>query len=260
MDKTRTNVDEVDPLSGKTQMFVSQRWEMLNDLLRSAAEAAIDAYTQHADHGFWETVQQVEFSPDIQGKMPRTCGRYYEARHFLQLTRDLPPIAESTSRANWYMAAHLSAVVDLREAGEADFRTLKRGSFNQTPLFREIYLRASDPDASQRDPRAINRNYKLLRNLRVHRSVNVVALENRILEYDLDAGTSAPDRWFFKRITPEEHKRITEDQDNRDRDLVTPYELERFNTYNEHRTAIAVAAQLLGVLSKVIEETATRLG
>jgi hypothetical protein len=227
----------------------------------SSTDQEIEAKIQHVDHGFWDRVSDVAFPAEVESKMPRTCDRFYEALHFIRLIRDLPPLDDSVPRANWYMGAHLVATIAIRDAGEADFKSAKSGSFKFMPLAREFFLGSEIPDCTgDRDPVAINRNYRLLRNLRVHSAVNVIALEERILEYELYAGTPARKRWFFHRITPEEHTMITQEDrnHNRDSELVTPSELELFNNYSEKRTVIAVAAQHLLTLSRVIEETAAR--
>lgn len=221
----------------------------------------IEEDIQHADCGFWKSVSRHVFPPAVISKLPRACDRFYEARHFVQLLRDLRPIEESFAQANWYIGAHLTAVIAIRDAGEADYRSVKSGSFYQTPLSREFYLNTDDPDASERDPMAINRNYKLLRNERVHRSRAVVCLEERVIAEDISLQTPARKRWFFYRITPDEHSAIRADlvAKTLDPNLVMPLALDRFNEYNEKRTLLAVAAQHLYALRGIIEKTAARL-
>lgn len=226
----------------------------------SSSDETIEFDIQHADHGFWESVWRLEFSPGASTKMPRTCKRFYEARHFIKLLSGLPAVEDSVDQANWYVGAHLSAVIALRDAGQADFESAKRReSFNFTPLSREFFLESDTSDAFERDPMAINRNYKLLRNERVHRSADVVVFEDRMLGIDISLQRPARKRWFFRRVTAEEHDRICRNPKNHAQDLVTPVELEQFNNYNEKRTLIAVAAQHLVVLHGIIEQTAQRL-
>jgi hypothetical protein len=226
----------------------------------SSNDQTMEFDVQQDDHGFWKIASHLEFSPGVSAKIPRTCKRFYEARHFIELLSRLPVVEDSVDQANWYVGAHLSAVIALRDAGQADFESAKRReSFKFTPLSREFFLESDTSDAFERDPMAINRNYKLLRNERVHRSVDVVALEERVLGVDVSIRQPACKRWFFRRVTPAEHDRISRDPKNHAQDLVTPLELEQFNNYNEKRTLIAVAAQHLVVFHGIIEQTAQRL-
>src|SRR5205814_3306494 len=103
--------------------------------------------TQHVEHGFWNPVNELVFSAITERTMSRTCDRFNEARHFIQLIRALPPVDGSVDRANWYMGAHLNAVIGIRDAGKIDYKDARRGSFKFTSLSKEFYLRSDDPNA-----------------------------------------------------------------------------------------------------------------
>ena len=55
------------------------------------ADERIEEQTQHVDHGFWNPVNELVFSAITERTMSRTCDRFNEARHFIQLIRRSAP-------------------------------------------------------------------------------------------------------------------------------------------------------------------------
>jgi hypothetical protein len=52
----------------------------------------------------------------------------------------LPVGLATVDQANWYMSAHVAAVIGIEDAAKSDFRRAQRGGeFQKTPLGREFW-------------------------------------------------------------------------------------------------------------------------
>ena len=214
-----------------------------------------DLERSHATHGFWDQIKSFTFESATEQDLPRACDRFYEARYFLERLISIPRHEDFTAQANWHVGAILGAFISIRDAARADFGEASRSDFNRSDLGREFYLRSDDRNEIYRDPVAINRAYRDLRNLRVHQAIQLVVLEQRMLTYDLasDPADAPRARWFFRPIVPAEHDLLG------DKKLLTPVEIQKFNTYHEKRTIVGSVSQHLRVMRGVISTTAKKM-
>src|SRR5262249_38557189 len=132
-------------------------------------------------------------------------------------------------RVNWYISAHLVAVISIREGAEFDFQKVRlRDKFEDSEIAKEFYLKSNAENALERDPLSVNRAYRDLRNLRVHFSISIVSLETRILEQDIwNAGGRTEEgakRWFLRAIDVDQQKALKKPQ-------LSTEEVAKFNKY-----------------------------
>jgi hypothetical protein len=205
--------------------------------------------------GWGRLVDEVSFEAVIAERLPAACDRFYEARFFGQLARRVPAEIGHTAIVNWYVSAHVTAAIAVRDAAKADFKTLGRmDEFEQSELAMEFFLRSDALDPNLRDPLAVNRAYRDLRNLRVHHAKTLVQLRTRVLEADIAKNPAvSPDdaepRWFLNPLDAQERLLLGK------KAHVAEEELDGFNRWVDTRPLATVLCQYLFVLAGAIERT-----
>lgn len=197
-------------------------------------------------------VQEVGFPPPVVERLAACVDRFFEARFFLGELITLPVERDSLGPATWYLSAHLAAVISIEDAGAADFRRLGiEDRFRNSPLGLEFRLRSDDTDPITRDPLSTNRAYRDLRNLRVHHSVPLIELADRVLEPAIQANVldSGELRWFMRPIQLSEHSQLRSK-------ALTQREIERLNEYWRTRPLVSFLAQHLYTMHGVLIATA----
>jgi hypothetical protein len=134
--------------------------------------------------GFYELLQRTEIETSARKLLPHTYDLFEEARFFIQLLASLEPCDSNLAPANWCVGAHLGAYVSINDAAKYDFENLDKEYFG-TVLQKEFYLTSNNPDPTSRDPVAINRLYRDLRNIRVHFGESLVEVKTSMLLPDL---------------------------------------------------------------------------
>jgi hypothetical protein len=206
-----------------------------------------------ADGGFLDQVLRNMPSERDQSLLPRSCDRYAEAVHFLQLVKGVEPIPTNVRRANWYAGAHVAAVSGLSELVKIDVQHLGRKDQKQLPLVRERFLTTDSSDPLERDPIGVNRAYVELRTLHVHFGEPIVVAEARRLV--VDAGVSQEEirtRWYLRPLRPPAVGAFKTPQ-------LTPKEREQFNDYSACRAFEQIAGQQLMTLGIALRETCEAL-
>ena len=117
--------------------------------------------------GFYGLLQRTEIEFSVRKLLPRACDLFEEARFFVQLLMSLEVCEANQDAANWCLGAHLVAYIGINEAAKRDFDFIER-EYQETPVRGEFLLTSSDPDPFSRDPVAIYRLYRDLRNIRTH--------------------------------------------------------------------------------------------
>src|SRR5438046_1339769 len=133
-----------------------------------------------------------------------------------------------------------------------DFANLgKAAAFENSAIAKEFFLESDAPRGGERDPLAVNKAYRDLRNLRVHHAISLVVRKRKTLLYDLADSPNCPNprqRWFLRPIQIAEHGKLTKPQ-------LSLAEVSRFNEWLGQRTLGEVVYQHLMVLSMVIGAT-----
>jgi hypothetical protein len=148
----------------------------------------------------------------------------------------------------------VTAAIAIHDAAKADFRRLGlTDHFIRSDLAREFFLRSDDPDPNYRDPLAVNRAYRDLRNLRVHHGKSLVLLRTRVLEADIAENPSVPlnggePRWFLKPLDAEDRRLLAKPH-------ITGSERDRFHEWVDTRPLATVLCQHLVVLADAIKRT-----
>ena len=137
--------------------------------------------------GFYKLLQEVEISSSTRKLLPRTCDRFEEARFFVQLLASLEPCEANRDTANWCLGAYLAAYIGTNDAAKHDFEK-NRERYDVTSLAKEFWLKSNDPDPLLRDPLAINRLYRELRNIRIHFGENLVEVKTKKQLADISTG------------------------------------------------------------------------
>ena len=112
-------------------------------------------------------MQRTEIDSSVRQFLPSACGRFEEARFFAQLLTSFEICEANQDAANWCLGAHLVAYIGINDAAEHDFGVIGR-QYKEAPLQKEFGLKLSDPNPFFRDPVAINKLYRDLRNIRTH--------------------------------------------------------------------------------------------
>jgi hypothetical protein len=208
--------------------------------------------------GFGRLLDNVCFAPTALEKLPATCNLFYEARFFAQLAARVPAVTDQTNAVNWYASACITAMIAVRDAAKHDFAMLGREhAFDQSAIAMEFFLRSDNLDPALRDPLAVNRVFRELRNLRVHYGKPLVLLKTRVLESDIarnpSVGSNAGQpRWFLRPLAHTERKLLKKKH-------LTDEEVDRFNKAVDTRPLATVLAQHLYVLSGAVERTGVAL-
>jgi hypothetical protein len=208
--------------------------------------------------GFGPLVHDAAFGPEVASLMPATRDRFCEARFFAQLAQEVSAGPDQSEIVNWFVSAHLAATIGIWDAARSDFERLDRmRDFKSSAVAREFFLRSDDSDPLFRDPLAMNRAYRDLRNLRVHHAKTIVILDTRVLLDDVTAGRGTPlssgePRWYLWQISAEDLRLLR-------RCHLREAELPRFNEWVSSRPLATVLMQHLWVLHGVISDTATYL-
>ena len=71
--------------------------------------------------GFGELVEKLTFSDSLLRLLPATCDRFLEARFFARQAVSLEPRGALLNEANWFIGAHMTAVIGIRDAARDDF-------------------------------------------------------------------------------------------------------------------------------------------
>jgi hypothetical protein len=165
-------------------------------LTRTGSNVCIDVIVDSG--GFYKLLQEVEISSSMRKLLPRTCDRFEEARFFVLLLASLEPCDANRDAANWCLGAYLAAYIGTDDAAKHDFEK-NRERYDVTALAKEFWLKSNDPDPLLRDPLAINRLYRELRNIRVHFGENLVEVKTKMQLADIRMGikTGLP-RWYLR--------------------------------------------------------------
>lgn len=142
----------------------------------------------------------------------------------------------------------------IKDAGERDFANLeRRDDFATSSLSKEFWLGSNDPDPWAREPLAVNRLYRDLRNIRVHFGEQLVTISNRVQLGDLSDGreTGLP-RWYLVHL---ESRRL----DVLDNRQTTEFEIHKLNQFLKHRTLVSFLSQNLMVMVKAVSDTANQI-
>jgi hypothetical protein len=119
--------------------------------------------------------------------LPSACGRFEEARFFAQLLTSFEICEANQDAANWCLGAHLVAYIGINDASEHDFGVIGR-QYKEAPLQKEFGLKLSDPNPFFRDPVAINKLYRDLRNIRTHLGERLLEVTTLMQLADIGAG------------------------------------------------------------------------
>jgi len=205
--------------------------------------------------GFAAQVARVTFDQLARERLRATCDRWFEARFFVQQVANVPVEESQVALVNWYGSAHFAATIAIRDAARTDFEQLNRNEdiFSSSAIAQEFFLTSGSPEPGARDPLAINKVYRDLRNLRIHHAQPLIYLQTRVLLPDISAShgqmPEGRPRWFLRPLDFSILRRLQCRQ-------MSEAEVTRFNEWIETRPLVTVLFQHLYVLSKAIEETA----
>jgi hypothetical protein len=218
----------------------------------------VSAYPwRHESEGWADLLEKLELPANVTDVLPAVCDRFLEAKHFLTLSAELPVERVNVERANWYVGAHLSAVISIEDAAAVDNR--RRGRSDQdSVLRREFFLRTDDALAGKRDPVGINRAYRELRNLRIHHGEPVVEMAARALLLDLPSqAQNLRPRWYLRPLAGASVTGLNlHATKSGRRPLLSAEERERFNDFIHSRPFTRVATQHLYILGRAILDDA----
>jgi hypothetical protein len=202
--------------------------------------------------GWRQLVDELELPHEVRTLLPSVSDRFNEARHFLTLACELPRHSSYLQHANWYAGAHMSAVISIRGAVKTDYRKLGLAHDNSA-LYREFDLRTDTDGGADRDPVAINRAYRELRNLRIHHGAMLVALESRPILLDVASHhEELPARWFFCELQRQAAPLDRWYAQKKSKPLLSSEDRRRFDEWTRTRTLARVATQHLYVLGRAI--------
>lgn len=216
--------------------------------------------TQASDdsNGFAAKVAGVTLDRLALKLLPATCDRWFEARFFAQQVASVPAEESHVALVNWYGGAHFAATIAIYDAAKTDFEQLNRDKnvFRSSVLAQEFFLASDAPEPRFRDPLAVNRAYRDLRDLRVHYAQLLIYLQTRVLLPDISAARGQEPkgrpRWFLHSLDPSNLKRLREPK-------ISDTEAALFNDWIHTRPLLTIIFQHLYVLSGAIEETAASM-
>lgn len=182
--------------------------------------------------------------------------RVLEAQFFAEHATQVNPSPQCIDQVNWFLSAFVAALSGVRDAAKADFyRIGHAAAFEHSAIAREFFLVHDDPDPMRRDPRAFNRAFWDMRNLRVHYAVPIVELRTHLLAYDLAenprARKGAP-RWYVRPIDPAEIRQLRKPQ-------ISAEGLSRFNDYVSRRPLADVLYHHLCTVVDALDASANEL-
>ena len=150
-------------------------------------------------NGFCGLLQRTEINSSVRQFLPSACGRFEEARFFAQLLTSLEVCEANQDAANWCLGAHLVAYIEINDAAEHDFGVIGR-QYKEAPLQKEFGLKLSDPNPFLRDPVAINKLYRDLRNIRTHFGERLLEVPTLMQLADIGAGRQEAglSRWYLR--------------------------------------------------------------
>jgi hypothetical protein len=200
--------------------------------------------------GFWEAVYGDPLHEQTKRLMPTVSDRFEESVFFAKRALEQPRTEDFCNEVTWYLGAHLSAFISIRDAGRIDYESAGR-PFEGSPLARELKLQLNE------DPLSANKAYRDLRNLRIHFAVPLVVLSRKVLVFDIarqpvGAELIGEARWYFRPLAWEEVRCLKTPQ-------LSELEVARFNRYLRDRPIIDVMGQMLLVVQQVITESARQL-
>jgi ribosomal protein S15P/S13E len=148
-----------------------------------------------------EQLQKLQIDGSLRSLLPRACDRFEEARFFVQLLASLEPSNDNRDVANWCLGAHFSAYIGIDHASKHDIASDgSRDEYASTSLSKEFWLRSNDTNPWSRDPLAINRLYRDLRNIRVHVGEKLVDVDDRRQLSDISSGRQIGLlRWYLRK-------------------------------------------------------------
>ena len=201
--------------------------------------------------GFYEHLEK--FRPDAQlaEQFPCVYDRFEEARFFLQLLACLEPHQTNCEVANWCLGAHLSAYIGIDDAAKRDFGHLGR-DYENTGLAAEFRLASNDPDPWLRDPLAVQRFYRDLRDLRIHYAEKLVQVGSRRQLSDIEKGSGAGlARWYLKQLGIHSLSKL-----RKTKLRLSEFELRKLSKYLEPKPLISFLSQNMVVIAGAINEAA----
>ena len=148
--------------------------------------------------------------------------------------------------ANWCFGAHLVAYIGINEAAKRDFG----GKYKETPPQKEFWLTSSDPDPFSKDPAAINRLYRNLRNIRTHFGERFLEAATTVQLADLHSdGQPGLHRWYLRQLETLNFGRL------KTRNF-SEFQMRKFADFYRNTPLVAILCQSLYVMAKTINESA----
>lgn len=207
--------------------------------------------------GFWGLTEDIVITPSQKLLLPAALDSFESARYFARGIFTLEPNNYNLQAANWNMNAHLAAVISIDDLANNDFKRIgKSAKYKNSTIGKEFFLLSNDSIALERDPLAINRVYRILRNLAVHYGTPIIEYRNPILEMDNE---KAPNRWFFCQIDKNLVNQSLSHRKSKKAPLITDVEIDKFNEYAEKKTLTNIIGQHLYVLFRALKETIVNL-
>jgi len=175
--------------------------------------------------------------------LPHTCDLFEEARFFIQLLASLRPCDSNLAAANWCVGAHVGAFIGIDDAARHDFENLGR----QNVLHEEFFLKSNDISPMLRDPVAVNRLFRDLRNIRDHFGQGLVELRTTMQLPDIAKKklVGSP-RWYLK---PFDALRL----DRLQKPRVSEFELRKFLEFYMRTTLLQLLCQNMVVMASAIQ-------
>ncbi len=198
--------------------------------------------------GFYLWLQKFRLEAEVAGLFPGVYDRFEEARVFLEMLVNLKPCEAYRDTANWFLGAHLSAFIGIDDAAKYDF-ACRGKEYANTSLSNEFWLRSDDPNPWTRDPLAVNRLYRDLRNLRVHFAEKLVEVCDRPLVSDVAEGREPGlPRWYLRQLNALGLNRLKNQQ-------LTEIEIYKLRKFLRHKPLISFLSQNMMVMAGAIGES-----
>jgi hypothetical protein len=196
--------------------------------------------------GFYGMLQRTEIESSVRKLLPSACDLFEEARFFLQLLTSLEVCEANRDAANWCLGAHLVAYIGINDAAEYDFGVIGR-LYREAPLQKEFGLKSSDPNPFLRDPVAINKLYRDLRNIRTHFGERLLEVTKHMQLVDIGAGgqEAGLSRWYLRDLKALNFDRLRKRN-------VTEFEIQKITEFYNRTPLVATLCQSLVVMAKII--------
>ncbi len=199
-------------------------------------------------NGFYGMLQRTEIDSSVRQLLPSACDRFEEALFFVQLLMSLEVCEANQDAANWCLGAHLVAFIGINDAAEHDFDVIGR-NYKESSIKKEFGLKSSDADPFLRDPVAIYKIYRDLRNIRTHFGERLLEVSTVMQLADVGTDAGLP-RWYLRQLKTLNFEQL--------RTPISEFEIHKIAEFYK-RPLVAILCQSLYVMARAINESAAAL-